>query len=68
MSLKAFHLIFVTVSMLLAGGFAYWAIRQYRVGGDVELLMGGVVAVLLFVAMGVYGRWFLRKLKNESYL
>jgi hypothetical protein len=67
-SLKAFHIIFVTVSMILAGGFAFWAIRQYRFTGDVGLLVGGVISGLIFVAMGVYGRWFLRKLKNESYL
>lgn len=68
MSLKAFHIVFVTVSMLLAGGFGLWAILQYRSTGDVGLLFGGVVSVLIFIAMGVYGRWFLRKLKNESYL
>lgn len=68
MSLKAFHIIFVTVSMLLAGGFALWAVLQYRSSGDVGLLVGGVLSGLIFVAMGVYGRWFLRKLKHESYL
>jgi hypothetical protein len=67
-SLKAFHIIFVLASMLLIGGFAYWAIRQFRATGDRGLLVGGVVSGLLFVAMAVYGRWFLRKLKNESYL
>ena len=68
MSLKAFHIIFVAVSMLLAGGFAFWAIVQYRASGEVGLLVAGVISGLLFVCMGVYGRWFLRKLKNESYL
>lgn len=68
MSLKAFHILFVTVSMILAGGFAVWAIRQYLLLGEVGLLVGSVIAALIFIAMGVYGRWFLRKLKNESYL
>jgi len=67
-SLKAFHIIFVTVSMLLAGGFAIWAVRQYRLTGETGLLVGGVISGLLFIVMGVYGRWFLRKLKKESYL
>lgn len=67
MSLKAFHILFVTVSMLLAGGFAIWAIRQYRLTGDSGLLIGGVISALLFLSMGIYGRWFLRKLKNQSY-
>lgn len=68
MSLKAFHVIFVVVSMLLAGGFAIWAISQYRISGDLGLLIGGVISGVLFLGLGVYGRWFLRKLKNESYL
>lgn len=68
MSLKAFHVVFVTVSMLLAGGFAAWAIVQYRATGETGMLIGGVISALLFVAMAFYGRWFLRKLKNESYL
>lgn len=67
-SLKAFHILFVTVSMLLAGGFAVWAILQYRASGELGLLIGGVLAGLMFIAMAVYGRWFLKKLKNESYL
>ena len=68
MSLKAFHIIFVTFSMLLAGAFGVWAIVKYRSNGDIDLLAAGVISGLLFVALGVYGRWFLRKLKNESYL
>ncbi len=68
MSLKAFHILFVTISMILAGGFAVWAVRQYTISGELGLLVGGVVSGLIFIAMGVYGRWFLRKLKNESYL
>jgi len=68
MSLKAFHIIFVTISMLLAGAFGVWAIVKYRSNGDVGLLAAGVISGLLFVALGGYGRWFLRKLQNESYL
>jgi small neutral amino acid transporter SnatA (MarC family) len=66
-SLKGFHLLFLTVSMLLAGGFAIWAVRQYQLTGDRGLLAGGVISGLLFVAMGVYGRWFLRKLKDQKF-
>jgi len=54
--------------MLLAGAFGVWAIVKYRSNGDIDLLAAGVISGLLFVALGVYGRWFLRKLKNESYL
>ena len=68
MSLKAFHILFVTVAMLLAGGFAVWAIWQYKATGQVGLLVGGIISGLLFVILAIYGRWFLRKLKHESFL
>ena len=68
MSLKAFHVFFIAVSMLLAAGFGFWAIRYYRSTGDISALVWGIGSILGFVAMGVYGRWFLTKLKSESLL
>jgi hypothetical protein len=68
MSLKAFHVFFVIVSVLCALGFGAWAVGDYLRTGR-----GGVLAlaVLGFLAAGAlvwYGFWFLRKLKNVSYL
>jgi len=68
MSLKAFHLIFITVSMLLAAGFGVWAILDYRATGDASTLAWGVGSWVGLIAMGAYGRWFLQKLHRESYL
>jgi hypothetical protein len=68
MSLKAFHVIFIAVSMLLAAGFGVWAIRDYRATGDVSTLIWAVSSWIGFIAMGAYGRWFLQKLHRESYL
>jgi hypothetical protein len=34
MSLKAFHLVFVTVSAILGLGFGAWAIADYRRSGS----------------------------------
>ncbi|MBI3417707.1 MAG: hypothetical protein HY043_20640 [Verrucomicrobia bacterium] len=69
MSLKAFHIVFVTASTLLAFGFGAWALWQYF--GDsralIDLVMG-VVSVLAGVALIVYGKFFLKKLKHISYL
>jgi hypothetical protein len=61
MSLKAFHLIFVTSLTTLSMGFAAWAFFSGRV------LFGllGLVAAALVVVYGVY---FLKKLKKISYL
>lgn len=61
MSLKAFHLIFVTLLTLLSLGFACWAFAS----GKIILGIGGIVAAILVVFYGIY---FLKKLKKISYL
>jgi hypothetical protein len=61
MSLKAFHLIFVTLLTALSFGCAAWAFQA----GSVLWGATGVVAGMLVI---VYGIYFLKKLKNVSYL
>jgi hypothetical protein len=68
MSLKAFHLVFVTVSVVLSLGFGAWAMADYRRSGDAESLWWGVGSFAGAIALLVYGRWFLRKLKGVGYL
>jgi hypothetical protein len=69
MSLKAFHLIFITASTALAFGCAVWALKDYfsPVGRAWDLVFGlGSLAV--GVGLIVYERYFLKKLKRVSYL
>ena len=61
MSLKAFHLIFVTTLTMLSLGFTAWAFASGRI---IFGLLGIIVAVLVVV----YGVYFLKKLKKISYL
>lgn len=61
MSLKAFHLIFVTSLTTLSLGFAGWAFA----GGRIIFGLLGMIAAALVV---VYGIYFLKKLKKISYL
>ncbi len=69
MSLKAFHIVFIAASTLLAIGFSGFSLRQYLSpeGARVDLLLG-VASAVAAVALLVYGRYFLKKLKNISYL
>ena len=69
MSLKAFHIVFITASTLLAIGFGGWSFRQYLSpeGAQSDLLYA-VGSGLAAVALLVYGKYFLKKLKNISYL
>lgn len=68
MSLKAFHLVFITAATLLAFGFGVWlALNYFSYGGVMNL----VYALLSFAAGGgliVYERYFLKKTKNVGYL
>jgi len=61
MSLKTFHLIFVTLLTALSFGFAAWAF----VNGRVLYGLAGVVTGVLVIW---YGKYFLKKLKKISYL
>ena len=68
MSLKAFHIFFVCVSTLLALGFGAWAVLDYqRTGKGMDLALS-ILGFASAVALVWYGFWFLRKLKNVSYL
>jgi hypothetical protein len=69
MSLKAFHLIFVIASTLLALGFGTWEIREYaREEGSASQLLLGIASLVLAFGLVWYGKYFLRKLKHISYL
>jgi len=68
MSLKAFHIVFITVSTLLAVGFGVWSLRAYQTGGRTLDLAFGFGSLVGAVALLVYGRYFLKKLKSVSYL
>lgn len=61
MSLKAFHLIFVTLLTTLSFGFAGWAFTA----GHPHFGLAGIAAGVLVI---IYGIYFLKKLKKISYL
>jgi hypothetical protein len=68
MSLKAFHIIFITAASALAFGFGWWMLRAYRDEGTSADLAYGVVSLVVGVALLVYEGFFLKKLKHVSYL
>lgn len=69
MSLKAFHVIFITASSALSFGFGIWAMKNYfSVEGAPLDLVFAIGAFLAGIGLIVYERYFLKKLKNVSYL
>ena len=69
MSLKAFHVIFITAASLMLFGFGAWMLRAYR-GPESQTsdLVWAVAALASGVGLLVYEGFFLKKLKNISYL
>lgn len=68
MSLKAFHIVFITIAGFSSLFFGLWAVRDWRVNGDTTVLLLGIASFAVLVALVPYSIWFLRKFKNESYL
>jgi hypothetical protein len=66
MSLKAFHIAFITISTLLAVGFGIWELKGYATSDDVLQLTAGIVSLLAAAGLVVYGVRFMRKLKHVS--
>ena len=68
MSLKAFHIVFIVAAAFTSLFFGLWAIRDWQATGDRTVLVLGIVSFAVLVALVPYGIWFLRKMKNISYL
>ena len=64
MSLKAFHIVFITLSLLLAWGCAALAFQNYQAAGNHWYLAASFFAFLAGIGLLVYGIWFLKKTKN----
>jgi hypothetical protein len=68
MSLKAFHIVFVTASVLLCLGVGWLSLDRYLHNGSVLDLFYGLGSFLVGGILVYYGKLFLRKLKRISYL
>jgi uncharacterized membrane protein HdeD (DUF308 family) len=69
MSLKAFHLVFITAAVLLAFGFGAWLLMEYRSpDGRIWDLVFGLVSLIAGIGLILYERYFLKKTKKLGYL
>jgi len=69
MSLKAFHVVFITAASAMAFGVGVWMLRAYRAPeGAASDLVWAVVSLAVGVGLLVYEGFFLKKLKKVSYL
>ena len=69
MSLKAFHLLFITASSALAFGCGAWGLRDFfSPDGRASDLLFGLGALAVAIGLILYERYFLKKLRKVSYL
>ena len=64
MSLRAFHLFFIGLSIVLAAFLAAWAAGQYRIDHQTGYAAAGVASVVGAGALAVYAVAFQRKTKG----
>jgi len=64
MSLKAFHIIFIIFSTLLALGVGAWCVWVNLVEGVPIYLAGAIASFTCAVGLVIYGFWFYRKMKR----
>ena len=65
MSLKQFHIFFITISILLCFSFGVWGLHSYveHGGGGTNLVLG-LLAFIVGVVLIVYGIKVYQKLKT----
>jgi len=69
MSLKAFHVIFITAASALAFGCGIWGLKDYFFAdGKLLELLFGIGSIAAGIGLIFYERYMLRKLKHISYL
>ena len=68
MSLKAFHIVFIALSVLLAIGFGIWMLTADSGFGGVADFAGALLSFLIAATLVVYGVRFLRKYKHLRFM
>jgi hypothetical protein len=64
MSLKAFHVVFISASVLLAFGFAAWCLGGSPPAAGGERLLAALVSAAVGLGLAGYEVWFLKKMRR----
>ena len=68
MSLRGFHIVFITLAVLCTMGFGVWTILSGSDANTPLVQKSGVVSGLAGAFLLVYGVWFYRNKLNDSAL
>ena len=65
MSLKAFHIFFITLAIAITMGFAAWVLMDGSPNSDQGSMKAmGICSGIIAVGLVVYGIYFIRKARN----
>lgn len=64
MSLRAFHILFILVSVAFALGFSAWLVDNYLIDGGVSWLIGAILSLCSAAGMAAYAVRFARKTRS----
>lgn len=64
MSLKALHICFIVLSILLALGFGIWAVRNFESSRNLVTLVLGAGSFVGSLVLTGYLFWFVSKMKK----
>jgi hypothetical protein len=64
MSLRAFHLFFISLSAVMAAFCCAWAFSQFRSAHEAGYAAGALVSALSVAGLAVYGAAFQRRTRN----
>ena len=64
MSLRAFHLLFIGASVILAAFCGAWAIGQYRVEHQMGFMVTAAASLVAACGLAAYGTAFQRKMRR----
>ena len=59
-TLKTFHLIFILFAIMGADLFGGWAVHEYRTGGELSILLLGIVCMAGGLGLAAYTIRFVR--------
>jgi hypothetical protein len=66
MSLRAFHLLFIALSVILTAFFGAWAFGEYRAGQGAVYVVTAVASLAAAVGLVAYAVAFQKKTKRFS--
>jgi hypothetical protein len=63
LSLKDFHVVFISSAVLCCLGLSYWALRHCQMGEGGGYCLSSLLSLLIAVGLVIYEIYFIRKIK-----